>query len=146
MSRTSDLRKSGAVDRSAMPEIDRQAVDNLIAILGEDPFERIQELREAGERKARAQGVAYRMERERKSLLARLASEYARLHSDKGLSEAKLDRLARADDRYQKHLEGTAAAIEDRELATSEYFAFRSRLEWLRAAVAHENALSRIET
>jgi len=122
-----------------------QAREVLKATLSDDPFERIEQLREAGRRKAEAEGVAYRMERERKSLLARLASEYSRTHADQKLSEAKLDRLARADARYQRHIEGTAAAIEERELAQSEYWAVRQRLEWLRATVAHYNALTRLE-
>lgn len=117
----------------------------MCASIGSDPYARIEELREAGERKARASGVAYQLERERKSILARLASEYARTHADENLSEAKLDRLARADDRYQTHIKGTAAAIEEKERANSEYWAIRSLLEWDKTAVAHLNALSRLE-
>lgn len=148
MSRTAELQQRGARARTggdslSIGETDARAL--LSASLNEDPFERIEELREAGKRKARAEGVAYRLENERKHLLARISSEYARTHSDRNLSEAKLDRLARADQRYRDHLEGTATAIEERELANSEYWALRARLEWLRAAIAHENALSRLE-
>lgn len=132
-------------DELRQREREKSAREAIVHTLGSDPWERIEGLREAGRRKAEAQGVAYQMERERKALLARIASEYARTHAEKNLSEAKLDRLARADERYQRHLEGTASAIEERELATSEYFAIRSVLEWDRAAVAHENALSRLE-
>ena len=120
------------------------AIANLIATLEEDPFAGIEALRDAGRRKATAEGVAYRLERERKSLLARLASEYANAHSKAGMSEAKLERLARADARYQAHIEGTAAAIEQRELCNSEYWTIRARLEWLDKAISHENALTRL--
>lgn len=122
-----------------------QAIANLIASLGEDPFAWIEELRDAGKRKAKAEGVAYRLEQERKSLLARIASEIATAQSKKSLSEAKLDRMARADPRYHRHIEGTAAAVEERELAHSEYWSTRARLEWLRASIAHDNALSKLQ-
>lgn len=145
MTRTEELRRR-AVDRTTAPQGDEgTAREILAATLHEDPFERIEELRQAGKRKAEAEGLAYRMEHERKGILARLATEYARTHSKQNLSEAKLDRLAHADPRYQQHVEGTAAAVEKRELANSEYWALRSRLEWLRASLAHLNALSRLE-
>lgn len=128
------------------PQVEDGALARMAYTLGEDPFERLEELREAGKRKALAEGICFRLDHERKSLLARLAGEYAVAHAKEGLSEARLERFARADDRYQKHIEGAAAAVEERELATSEYYALRSRLEWLRAALAHENALTRMDT
>lgn len=147
MTRTADLRKRGALDRNlpASPITGEDARELLAASIGSDPYERIEELRQLGERKAEASGVAYQMERERKPMLARIATEYARLHADEDLSEAKLERLARADERYRNHIEGTAAAIKERELANSEYWAVRSLLEWDKTAVAHLNALSRLE-
>lgn len=116
----------------------------MAASVGSDPYERIEDLRRCGERKARAEGVAYQLEAETKSVLAVLANEYARLHADQHLSEAKLERMSRADPRYRKHIEGVAAAVEERELAQSEYWAIRSELEWDRAALAHVNAVSRL--
>ena len=61
------------------------------------------------------------------------------------LSEAKLDRLARSDERYKRHVASIAAAIEERELAKSEYWAVRSLLEWDKTSVAHLNAMTRLE-
>ena len=113
--------------------------------LGADPYERIEEIRQAGERKARAEGVAYQLEHERHIVLARIASEIASARSRENLSEAKLDRMARADQRYQDHIKGTAAAIEERAFATSEYYALKSVAEWDRASIAHMNSLSRLD-
>lgn len=121
------------------------ARDLLRATLGSDPWSKIEELREIGARKAEAEGVAYQLERERKHLLARLASEYAIAHAKENMSEAKLDRFARADPRYVTHVKGTAEAIHRKELAQSEYWAVRSELEWDKAAVAHYNALTRLD-
>ena len=53
--------------------------------------------------------------------------------------------MARGRPEYSRHLDGAAAAIEERELANSEYWAIRARLEWLEKAVSHDNALSRLE-
>jgi len=109
------------------------------------PYERIEELREIGARKAEAEGVAYQLEHERKIMLARLANEFAAAHSKHPLSEAKLDRMARADPRYQDHIKGLAVAIEKREHMRSEYWAVKSLLEWDKSAVAHLNALAKLE-
>lgn len=138
-----ELRARGATSRT--DHTAGSARELLATHVGSDPYERIEELRQIGHRKAEAEGVAYQLEHERKSLLARLATEYARTHSDKSMSEAKLERLARADERYAAHIKGTAVAIENRERANSEYWAIRSELEWDRAAIAHLNALSRLE-
>lgn len=122
-----------------------EARDLLTHTIGGDPFERIEALRKAGERKARAEGLAYQMEHERKHLLALYASEYAEVHAKEKLSEARLERMARSDDRYRKHIEGTAAAIEERELARSEYWRIQAELTWMEKTVAHANAMSRLE-
>lgn len=138
--RTEDLRNKGFTDRTF-----GNAKELVVASLGgEDPWQQIEEIREAGKRKARAAGIAYQMEHERHAVLARIASEVAQAHARENLSEAKLDRLARSDPRYQRHLEGTAAAIEEREAAESSYWALRSVLEWNRTAVAHENVLAQL--
>lgn len=142
MDRTEQLRRAGAADLTS--HVEGSARELLSSHLGADPWERIETMREAGDRKAEAEGLAYQMEKERKALLARLASEYqGRAKGD--LSEARAERLARADDRYQDHIEGTAAAMEKKERAQSEYWAIRSELEWDRAAVAHLNAMSKLE-
>jgi hypothetical protein len=52
---------------------------------------------------------------------------------------------SRADQRYRAHIAGLGAAVEERDIARSEYAAQRATLEWDRAAVAHLNALSRLD-
>ena len=109
------------------------------------PYEHIEELRAIGARKALAEGVAYQLEKERKIVLARLATEYSVAHAREALSEAKLERMARQDSRYADHIRRLGAAITEREKARSDYWAVKSLLEWDRASVAHLNALSRLE-
>jgi hypothetical protein len=140
MSRTDDLLRLGAI-----PHTPRGARELLVGSLGSDPYERIAELRSAGARKAQAEGVAYQMEHERHIVLARIAAEIANARTKENLSEAKLDRMARADPRYEKHIKGTAAAVEERDLAISEYFAIRSELLMDEQAIHHLNALSRLD-
>ena len=140
MTRTAELLANGATRRT--PEAAREL---LAANIGSDPYEKIEELRQIGARKASADGVAYQLEHERHIVLAQLASEYATLHARDNLSEAKLDRLARSDERYKRHVASIAAAIEERELAKSEYWAVRSLLEWDKTSVAHLNAMTRLE-
>ena len=109
------------------------------------PYELVEQLREVGKRKAQAEGLAYRLEQERPIILSRLATEFSLAHIKENLSEAKLDRMARADPRYGNHIKRTAKALEERDVARSEYWAIKSLLEWDRASVAHLNALSRLE-
>lgn len=136
-------------ERTRSPEQrarESSAVERLLASLdGMDPFERIEALREAGKRKAKAEGRAYQMDHTRKALLSRLATEIAASRPKESMSEAKLERLARADPRYQTHLDGTAAAMEDRELAQSEYWTIKATLLWMEKVVSHENAHMRLE-
>ena len=107
--------------------------------LGSDPYERLEELRKLGAEKAEAEGVAYQLQEERKAVLSRIASEYAEKHPK--ASEAALTRMARADERYHKHLKGTGAAIEKRDRLKAEYWALSSELEWDRASLAHLNRM-----
>tara|TARA_Y100000310_G_scaffold219808_1_gene221241 strand:+ start:7513 stop:7929 length:417 start_codon:yes stop_codon:yes gene_type:complete len=123
----------------------RSAREVVVGHIGADPYAAIERLNEIGHEKALATAVAYELEQKRKSLLATLASEYARMYADESLSEAKLERLARADIRYTDHIKATADAIENRERASSEYWAIRSELEWDRAAIAHLNALTKLD-
>jgi hypothetical protein len=142
VNRTDQLLASGVQRRT--PEAAREIISSHFA--GDTaPYERIEELRAIGAKKAEAEGVAYQLEHERKIILARLANEYAQAHSKHPLSEAKLDRLSRADSRYQDHIKGLAVAIENREKWRSEYWAIKSLLEWDKAAIAHLNALSKLE-
>ena len=112
---------------------------------GQGPYELVEQLREIGKRKAQAEGVAYELEHGRHVVLSRLATEFSIAHSKEPLSEAKLERMARADPRYGEHIKRTARALEERDMARSEYWAVKSLLEWDRASVAHLNALSRLE-
>ncbi len=116
----------------------------LAASLGADPYDRLAELGVLGERKAKAAGVAYHMDHMRKVVLAHIIGELAQIHAKEGLSEAKLERLARADDRYREHIEGTAAALEESELAQAEYWRLRAELTWDEKAISHYNAMSKL--
>ena len=109
------------------------------------PYELVEKLRVVGERKARAEGVAYQLEHERSIILSRLATEFSLAYNKESISEAKLERMARADPRYGEHIKKTAKALEERDVTRSEYWALKSLLEWDRASVAHLNALSRLE-
>lgn len=142
MSRTEELLRGGAERRT--PEAARELVRANFA--GEvDPYQKIEDLRQIGKKKAMAEGVAYQLEQERKIVLARVGTELARIHAKAGVSESKLERLALASPTYQDHIKGLAAAVEQREYLRSEYWAVKSELEWDRAALAHLNALSRLE-
>ena len=140
MNRTEELRGHGF--RARTPDDAREL---LASNFDSDPYEKIEELGGVGARKARAEGVAFQLEHERKIVLAKIANELATVHVKEKLSEAKLDRMARADPRYQTHIEGLSAAVEERELARSEYWQIRTVLEFDRASIAHLNALSRLE-
>jgi hypothetical protein len=119
----------------------------LIGSLGLDPYERIEELRQAGERRAEASARLLQMEKLREVVLSRLRGAYESASASMGdkITEAKLDRLAHADKRYREHVLGMAAALEEKEKAEVAYWAIRAELEWDRAAVAHMNAMSRLE-
>ena len=87
------------------------------------PYELVEQLRAVGERKARAEGVAYELEHGRQIVLSRLATEFSVAHSKEPLSEAKLERMARSDPRYGDHIKRTARALEERDVARAEYWA-----------------------
>ena len=113
--------------------------------LGANPYDGVEKLRAIGEQKAQAEGVAYQMEKEREVVLARIANELANIYADEKMSEAKLDRLARADPRYGAHLKATAEAIEKRELANSDYWGIVAELKWDEESMRHSNAMSRLD-
>lgn len=121
------------------------AREALAASIGSDPWEGVEMLREAGEAKARAEGVAYQMQELRKVVLARIMNELATVHAKERMAEAKLERMARADERYIEHVRKTAAAIEAKEAATAHYFGIKSELEWDAHAAFHSNALAKLE-
>lgn len=136
--RTEQLREQGARERNAR--------DLLVASLdGDDPFQRLHELEVAGERKAEAEALLYYMEHERKALLSRISSEIASSRRVESLAENKLERLARADPRYENHLQGMKEARYNAERASAEYWRIRSHLEWLEKTIAHVNAMSRLD-
>jgi hypothetical protein len=142
MTRTDELRGQG----ERREHVADSARELLGIHIGHDPYDLIEQLTEAGEKRAEAEALAYQLEHETKSLLARLASEYASAHSKENLSEAKLERFARGDQRYIDHIRGTAVAIENREKANNAYWRLRTLIDMDRAAIAHSNALSRLDT
>ena len=140
MDRREQLRASGA--QVVTPEAARELISSHFDV---SPYEQIETLRQTGHRKAIAEGRVVQLEHQRHIMLATIANELAVAHSKEKLSEAKLDRMARADQRYQTHIAGLGAAVEERDIARSEYAAQRATLEWDRAAIAHLNALSRLD-
>ena len=141
MSRTDELRRS-LQEMSHDPNTAREV---LSASIGSDPYVRLQELGRLGQVLAEREGVAYQLDKETKPLLASIASEYASAHAKSNLSEAKLDRMAKADQRYIDHIRGTAEAIRQREQTKNEFWAIKSELEWDRTAIAPLNSLTRLE-
>jgi hypothetical protein len=130
---------------SNMKHTPNSAREVLSASIGNDPYRMLEELRRVGQVLAEKEGVAYQLQQETKPLLATIQSEFANAHAKTNLSEAKLERLARADQRYVEHIRGTAEAIRQREQAKNEFWAIKSEMEWDRAAIAHLNNLSRLE-
>lgn len=113
--------------------------------LGRDPLELIEALRQAGQRKAKATAEAYRLEQHRKVVLSQVMNELATVHASQKLTEAKLERLARTDPRYIAHINGTAAAMEEKEQAESAYWSLRESLLWCEKAISHLNSLTRMD-
>ena len=146
MTRTEELRQHGARSRTDAPVPTEDAKGLLVATLGGvDPWAKLEELKQAGERRARASGIAYQLEEQRKIVLAKKASDIANLNARENLSEAKLERLARASDAYQDHVNGTAEAIAEEKRTEAEYWRIRADLDWCAKAIAHWNAVSRLE-
>lgn len=151
MSRTAELLAQGGrprgdeSPRAPRPaHIPHSAREVLAGNLGRDPYEGIEELREIGERKARAEGVAYELDKSRDAVLARITSEIATAHAGESLSEAKLERMAKADPRYLAHIKETATAVAEKERVHAEYWAIKSELEWDQEALRHLNHMSRL--
>ena len=140
MDRGEQLRASGA--RVITPEAARELISSHFDV---SPYEQIETMRQTGHRKAIAEGRVVQLEHQRHIVLATVQNELATVHAKAKLSEAKLDRLARASSPYRDHCAGLGAAIEERDIARSEYAAQRATLEWDRAAIAHLNALSRLD-
>lgn len=124
---------------------DHSAREIVIGSLGADPYERMAQLEELGAKKAEANGRAYHMEHMRKVVLSHVATELSAIHANEKLSEAKLERLARADDRYREHIEATALAIEARDKAEAAYWTLKAGLEWDARAISHMNSLARMD-
>ena len=140
MDRREQLRASGA--QVVSPEAARELVSSHFDV---SPYEQIETMRKTGHRKAIAEGRCVKLEHQRHIMLATIQNELGSLHAKEKVSEAKLDRLSRADQRYLAHVTGLGAAVAERDHARSEYAAQRATLEWDRAAIAHLTALSRLE-
>jgi len=127
---------------NGVPGVVRELIDSNYTT---SPYANIEKLEVIGRKKAEAEGVAFQMDHERKILLARIGSEISTINASQNLSEAKLDRLSRADPRYANHIKGMAVAIENRERLRSDYWAVKSELEWDAHALHHYNTLSKLE-
>ena len=120
------------------------ARETVRATVEADPWASLEELRIAGERKAKAEAQANHLDHMRKVVLSRIAGEIAQVQSNKSLSEAKLDRLARADSRYEAHLKGLAAAQEEAEQARAEFWRIKADLEWQEHTLIHSMSLAKL--
>ena len=146
MSYRSSITRTEELLQASGAQSPEAARDLLAANFEVSPYDNIEELRQIGERKAAAEGVAYQLDQERKIVLSRISNEIALAHSKESISEAKLDRMARADARYENHIRRLSVAIENRERARSDYWAVKSLLEWDRASVAHLNSITRLDS
>ena len=140
MDRREQLRTSG------VPVVAPEAARDLLSSHFEvSPYERIETMRQAGERKAKAEGVCTQLEHQRHIVLATVQNELATVHAKERLAEAKRERLARASTPYRTHIDGLSAAVEERDRARAEYAAAKAVLDWDRAAVAHLNKLLELD-
>lgn len=130
---------------SSRPGSAEGARENVRATVEADPWATLEELRVAGQRKARAEAQASHLENMRKVVLSRCCAEIAEAHSGKTMSEAKLERLGRAHPRYEEHLRGLAAAVEEREQALAEYFRIRGELDWMDRTLMHSMSLAKLQ-
>ena len=117
----------------------------LTGSLGSDPYQLLEDLRTVGKDVARLEGVSYELQNSVKPLLATLATEYATTHAKQNLSEAKLDRLAKADPRYMERIRLVAETIKEREEKKNEFWAIKSELDWDAKSVSHLNALTKLD-
>ena len=120
------------------------ARETVRATVEADPWASLEDLRVAGERKAKAEAVASHLDHMRKVVLSRCCSEIAEAHAGKAMSEAKLERLGRAHPRYEEHLRGLAAAVEEKEQAHAEFWRIRAELEWMDRTLMHSMSLAKL--
>jgi hypothetical protein len=121
------------------------ARETVRATVEADPWESLEELRIAGQRKAKAEAQASHLDHMRKVVLSRCCAEIAEANSGKGMSEAKLERLGRAHPRYEEHLRGLAAAVEEREAAIAEYYRIRGELDWMDRTLMMSMSLAKLQ-
>ena len=117
----------------------------LMGSLGSDPYRLLEDLRSVGKEVAKLEGVSYELQNSVKPLLATLATEYATTHAKQNLSEAKLDRLSKADPRYMERIKLVAQTIKEREEKKNEFWAIKSELDWDSKSVSHLNALTKLD-
>ena len=110
-----------------------------------DPWASLEDLRIAGQRKAKAEAQASHLDHMRKVVLSRVCGEIAQDNPGKNLSEAKLNRLGRAHPKYERHLRGLAAAVEEREAAVAEYYRIRGELDWMDRTLMHSMSLAKLQ-
>jgi hypothetical protein len=121
------------------------ARETVRATVEADPWATLEELRVAGQRKAKAEAQANHLKHMRRVVLSRLQSEIAQAQSNKSLSEAKLERMARADSRYEDHLKGLAAAQQDAEQASAEFWRLKAELDWQDRTLMFAMSLAKLQ-
>ena len=128
--------------RESIPHGARESVR---AVVEADPWVTLGELGIAGQRKATAEATASHLDTMRHVVLSRIANELAHVHGKAALSEAKLDRLARSDPRYEAHLKGMAAANEEAGQARAELWRIQADLEWMKHTLMHSMSLAKLQ-
>jgi hypothetical protein len=121
------------------------ARETVRATVEADPWVTLEELRVAGQRKAKAEAQASHLDHMRKVVLSRVCAEIAQANADKSLSEKKLERLGRAHPRYEEHLRGLAAAVEEKEAAIAAYYALKGELDWMDRTLMHSMSLAKLQ-
>ena len=91
----------------------------------------IQDIESYGMKYAKARGVSYQLQEQRKVVLAELMKA-----EDINLPENKRETLARTRERYRQHIEGTGEAIEHELIFKARYEAAYAKYEALRSLMS----------
>ena len=102
----------------------------------------VAEMEKAGEEWADAHQIARRMEEGKKTLLAKLKNEIADKLDSGGfkVTDGKLERLARADDKYSEYIEAWTAAEGEALKRKTKYETIKNHFEARRSWVSLEKA------
>ncbi len=93
----------------------------------------VEKIEESGTLYAKAKGISYHMQEMRKVIIAREMKKY--------MGSAVIREMeARASKRYEEHLDGTSAAIEEETRLRAEYERWKEQYEACRSLLSLEKA------